>query len=191
MRRRTMVIVLLLIAMSALVGCSLQRDDMTIEGPKKVSIFDRADWELDQSLAKLTWKGSQKAPIATVVLRTKNWKANLHECRRFQSQSGHYGNDEFFVHEAEVTPNEFKQLLKAVRPTVEPLFGNHFDPEDLSFVVLRRSGNAYEGFEALLSQDVRSAFYRAVLGALEKENENGRQRVRTQAIDTGTHLAAE
>jgi hypothetical protein len=167
--------------LSTLTGCSESRRETTeIRLPERRSLFDRRDWELEQAMAKVTWMGSQESPIGTIMIRTKDCRIEPEICRRFQLGSEYrYHNDNITIKVAEVTPNEFRRMLTATRPIVEPLIGREAD-EDLSFVVVRGADGKFEGFEVRLPKAERGPFYRAVLSALKAENTDGRRVVTRQ-----------
>jgi hypothetical protein len=152
-------------------------------------IFLRTEAELDQSLGKLTWHGSQKIPVPTVVFHTTNCKNPMDVVR--EGQRGKLeGNDAFFVKQVEVSPAEMRRMLAAAKPILFDLNRNRGPAPSLSFTVIRQHNGSAERADFWLANDAYPTFYQGLIEGLDPTNANSRSTLDDQCARVSSRVIA-
>jgi hypothetical protein len=134
------------------------------------SIFGSSESDLKFAAGKLTYLGPQEKPIPTVLFSTVGYAPPLDRFALFQGGRKRYQNDDpGNIRRFSVTPREFHSILAAVRDLVKAPTGGR--PDFVSLVLLEKDD---QGGEFQITRADGPAFYRAVQGALDRENELGR-----------------
>ena len=147
------------------------------------SILSSTAVQLQKAQAKITYLGEQSKPIATVVFHSSGHKANMEKFAKFHRESELYTNDEMpYTRFFAVTPHEFSDVLASLeRVLSDPSVSR--GPDFLSFTILREEGYNIEGHEFRIGSAAGKNFFRAVLEALNEDNELGRQTLQKQFLD--------
>lgn len=144
------------------------------------SMIDPSEAQWEKAAAKITYLGEQTKPIATVVFHTAGCDLVMKDFAPLHSAHELYTNDElpytrFFI----VTPYEFSEILRSVPPVLSDpaLFrGGDF----LSFTILRKGAAGTEGREFKIGRAAGKSFFQAILNALGKDNDAGKQILQKQ-----------
>jgi len=139
--------------------------------------------QLHNAQAKITYLGLQTKPIATVVFHTGGHKVLMRDFAKFHLAGELYTNDELpYTRLFAVTPQEFAEVLQVLQPVLsDPAVSQGSD--FLSFTVLRKENSNLDGHEFKIGSVAGKSFYQAILKALRKDNELGKQILQKQFID--------
>ena len=139
------------------------------------SILDANEQQLAAAQGKITFLGTQTKPVATVVFAPQGREI---EMARFVAVQGGrvYGNDALpYTKRFSVTPAELRRALGAVKPVLLGLDGSPRSVS-VSFAIVTDAG----GTEFRIPIDACAGFYRALIGALDRGNEAGREALHDQ-----------
>ena len=151
------------------------------------SVLDATEDQLRNSQAKLTFVGPQTKPIPTVVFHAEGYAPSMDAFVRFHHSGRSYQNDELpNTIQFAVSPSEFMRFLRAVKPVLTASSSSGL--ELVSFTVVHQSVGGRTGEEFIIREPSVEQFYRAAMGALDPQNSNAKQGLRSQAAKMGLDL---
>src|SRR5262249_48042066 len=172
-----------------LLGCT-SADDRQEESSSKTNppCLDWSADELQSAQAKITYAGEQTAPVLTVVFHKEGHKLSMERFHHVQHDlEVLYGNDAGpVIREFRVTTKEFSQVIKNVRQYLNEEILKRDSKgrieNILLFSIVRDNGGRVEGGEFGVTGRAGREFYKALLEALDVENEAGRRIITEQSI---------
>ena len=145
------------------------------------SILDSSEDQLKMAQAKITYLGEQTKPIPTIAFYTEGHRLAMETFVQFQQGQREYDNDSLpYTQTFRVTPVEFRRLLLAAKPRLIPA-AKSANPNYLSFCVVRKEAGGQVGEEFWIEPAAGAVFHRAVMEALESQNDAGRKALAGQA----------
>lgn len=144
------------------------------------SVLVSTEAQLQHAQAKITYLGEQDKPIATVVFYTSEHEANMKDFAKLHSAGELYTNDELpYTRFFAVTPKEFLDVLQSLKTVLsDPAVSQGAD--FISFTILRTENSHAVGHEFKVDPSAGKSFYQAIITALRRDNELGKQLLREQ-----------